>query len=93
VVGEVVVALNDGSPPRRMCDWLSGSYSGECGGRLERYVAVAEGVPVIAACDGRVKVSSCQGWPLVAGNIARVRVPHVLDRKRAGAHSSRWSSC
>jgi hypothetical protein len=46
----------------------------------------------LVCCGDRV-TALCQGWKQVAGDIARVRAPHVLDRKRGVAHSNRYSSC
>jgi hypothetical protein len=95
VVGEAVVALDGDCLLRRVSDWPSGSWFEEYDDRLEDCVAgAAEGVPVAEAeaCDARA-TASCHGWAQVAGYTARVQVPRVLDKKRAGVRSSHYSSC
>jgi hypothetical protein len=91
VVGEVVVAP-DGDPQLwQVCDGPADSCCGEYGDRLGDYVAEeAEGegpVAVVEACGDRA-MASCQDWAEVVGHTARVRVPYVLDRKRAEALSN-----
>jgi hypothetical protein len=91
VVAELLVACDDGYRLWQECGWKSGSCSEECGDIREGYVDGAEVVPEVVSCDDRV-TALCQGWKRVAGNIARVWTPHVLDRKRGVVHSNRYSS-
>jgi hypothetical protein len=92
VVDEAVVAPDGDRQLQQVCDGSPGSCCGVYGDRLGDCVAEgAEGevlVAVVEACGDRA-TASCQGWAEVAGHTARVRVPHVLDRKREKALSNR----
>ena len=87
-----VVPLDDGSLLQLEYGWQPGSYSAECGDICEDCVGEAEALAlVVAACAARA-TAFCQGWPQVAGDTARVQMPHDLDRKHVGARSSHLST-
>jgi hypothetical protein len=92
VADETVVAFDGDYQLWQEYGSQSGSCSEECGDRRVECVAGAEGVLVVEAFDDRA-TASCQGWVQVAGNIERVRWPHVLDRRRVMAHSNHYSKC
>jgi hypothetical protein len=91
VVGETAVAFDDENRLWRECDWRGGLCSERCDDRLADCAAGAEGVLVVEAYDDHA-TGSCQGWARTAGDISRVRIPQVLDKKREVVRSNHCSS-